>query len=64
MSKFVVAIFSDEAKAHQGARALQALREEGSITLYASASLQGTRAESCRCRRSPKKDVAGQPSVL
>jgi uncharacterized membrane protein len=37
MGKFVVVIFPDEAKTHQGTRALTELHAEGSITLYASA---------------------------
>ncbi len=37
MSKFVVAIFPDEARTHQGARALEKLHADGGITLYASA---------------------------
>jgi hypothetical protein len=37
MGKLVVVIFPDEAKTHQGTRALTELHAEGSITLYASA---------------------------
>lgn len=34
MSKFIVVSFSDEAKAYEGIRALEALHAEGSLTLY------------------------------
>lgn len=34
MSKYIVTIFSSEAKAYEGKRALFGLHEEGSITLY------------------------------
>lgn len=39
MSKFVVIIFSNEAKAYQGIRALKLLHSEGSLVLYATAVL-------------------------
>jgi uncharacterized membrane protein len=37
MSKFVVAIFSDETRAHEGTRALKELDSEGTLTLYGMA---------------------------
>lgn len=37
MSKFVIVVFPDEEKATQGARHLEKLDEEGSITVYATA---------------------------
>jgi uncharacterized membrane protein len=37
MSKFVVAIFPDEAKAYEGTRALKELHAEGSLTVYGTA---------------------------
>src|SRR6185312_14821060 len=39
MTKFVVAIFPDEAKAQEGRRALDALNQEGLLTVYAAALL-------------------------
>ena len=34
MNKFVVATFSDEAKAYEGVSAFKQLHDEGSISLY------------------------------
>lgn len=39
MSKFVVVVFPDEAKAQEGARALRALHDEGSLSVYGTAVL-------------------------
>jgi uncharacterized membrane protein len=40
MSKFVVSIFEDEAKAYEGVRALQELHREGSVTMYGVAVVE------------------------
>lgn len=40
MSKFVVVIFADEAKAYEGVRALKDLDSEGALSLYSSAMVQ------------------------
>jgi uncharacterized membrane protein len=37
MSKYIVCVFDDEKTAYQGARALQALDNEGSIAVYEGA---------------------------
>ena len=39
MSKFVVIVFSNEAQAYQGTRALKDLHAEGSLTLYGIATI-------------------------
>jgi uncharacterized membrane protein len=39
MSKFIVVVFPDEAKAHEGERALKELHEDGSLTVYGTAVL-------------------------
>jgi uncharacterized membrane protein len=39
MSKYIVVVFADEARAYEGTRALQALHAEGSVTVYAMAVL-------------------------
>jgi uncharacterized membrane protein len=40
MSKFVVIVFAEEEKAHEGVRALDDLHEDASITLYSKALVQ------------------------
>ncbi len=40
MSKFVVVVFPDEAKAYEGVRALKELHSEGSLSLYGGAVVQ------------------------
>jgi uncharacterized membrane protein len=42
MDKFVVAVFPTEAKAYEGSRAMQELKAEGSLTLYAMAIVTRT----------------------
>ena len=37
MEKMLVVVFNDERKAYEGTRALRELRDEGSLTLYATA---------------------------
>lgn len=37
MSRFIVVVFPDEAKAYQGTRALKDLHSEGSLTVYGMA---------------------------
>jgi len=49
MSKFVVIVFPDEAKAYEGTRALKALHAEGSLSLYGVAVIA--------------KDAAGKISI-
>lgn len=39
MSKYVVVVFPDEAKAHEGVRAFKELHAEGSLTVYAGAEI-------------------------
>jgi hypothetical protein len=39
MTKFIVAVFPDEAKAEEGQRALTALHDQGDLTVYAAAVL-------------------------
>jgi hypothetical protein len=41
MSKFVAAIFADEAKLTQATRAIDGLHAQGSVKFYASARLSG-----------------------
>src|SRR3954453_3251299 len=40
MSKFVVIVFPDQARAYEGTRALKELHAEGSLTLYGMAVIQ------------------------
>jgi uncharacterized membrane protein len=63
MSKFVVVVFSDEDKAHEGVRAFEELHQEGTLTVYAGALVvkdaAGNVAVKEKRRKGPFRMAAG-----